>query len=116
MGNIYLYVVRFESNDTSAPDGAAPSGSVTLAYADVGDYTLTFDAGIKPKVIHAAWGYFEENDPTLHCRFTGYTASTGVALLMSYEEDGTSGISASADSDDKTLVFCFLCNRSDLGD
>lgn len=116
MGDLVLYILRFESNNTSAPDGAVPSGSVTLARSGTGDYTITFDEGVKPAQIHAGFCYVEEDDATLRANYTGYTASTGVALVSVYSDPdtGTGGQPAPADSTDKTVVCMFVCNRKSL--
>lgn len=114
MGDLYLYVLRFETNDTSAPDGAEPSGSVTLGRSDVGDLTVTFDESVKPKVVHACWPMIEENSADDFIKPGGYTASSGVYALHLYTN--SSGTIASADTDDQTIVCVMLCNKSDLGD
>lgn len=114
VGNLSLWYVSFESASTSTPDGVDPSGNVTLARTGVGDLTITFDAHVKPKAV--LWGgvNIAENNATTDCKVGAYTASTGVLPLYMYTENGTSGISASADTNNLTYQCLFLVDTSSL--
>jgi len=116
MGDLYIYTFTFESNNASAPDGLSPSGGLTAAITGTGDLTFTFDASIKPRVIHFGAVNVLEDDATLTAHYGGYVASTGVVTIHIKAEDGTSGVTAMANSTDKTYQVFLLCNASDLGD
>lgn len=104
----YLFTFKFDTNNTSAPDGLDPANSdLVVARADVGDYTITFPADKKPLAMNYGDASILGNEAELDAKVTGYNASTGVLSISVYDEDDTSGISASADSTDKSVqVFC----------
>lgn len=115
MGKLWLYTFQFESANTSAPDGLVPSsGGVTMARADEGDLTATFDARVKPKVVH--WGGISivENDADVFAKVGAYTESTGVLLIYLYTNSG--GTISSADTNNLTYQVLLLCNASTAGD
>tara|TARA_R110002020_G_scaffold207256_3_gene412674 strand:+ start:14392 stop:14796 length:405 start_codon:yes stop_codon:yes gene_type:complete len=116
LGDVYFYFLEFEANDTSAPDGVAPSGGVTLGYSDVGDLTITFDENIKPKNVMMAIPVIAENNALGSIKCADYVPSTGVLPVHTYTDDGTSGVPASDDLDDVTFRVLILCNDSELGD
>lgn len=108
-----LIRVGFDTNNTSAPDGVvhpAPGITVTVARADVGDFTITLPAGSRPKELLFGAVTILGDEARLHGKVTGYTAATGVVTLTIYEEqddgadtDPDNGISVAADTTDKSV-------------
>lgn len=114
LGDAYFWAFSFDSNSTSAPDGLlVDNGEVTVARADTGDYTVTFNSDVKPYAL--LWGdaSIRGDEAELDAKVTGYTQSTGVLTLTVYDEDDTSGISAAADSTDKKVQILCLFSRSE---
>lgn len=114
-GDLAIAVVRFETNNTSDPDGVVPANAgYTIARAGVGDFTITWDEDKKPQDILAGLCYAEEDDAELKVHYTGYTLSTGVATVTVYD-DPTAGTQEADDTTDKTIVCVFLYKRTDDG-
>lgn len=107
----YAYVLQFETNDTSAPDGATPDdGETTLGRTGVGDLTITFPAGKRPnRLIYGAASIIED-DVDMFAKVTGYTASTGVLTLTTYVN--TAGTIAQADTNNKTVQVLAIFSRN----
>jgi hypothetical protein len=104
--NSYDFTIKFDTNNTSAPDGVDPSYGTDCAVArsGVGTFTITFAASKKPYAL--LWGDAEilGDEPTLDAQVEGYVQSTGV-LTVSVISDG--GTPAVAETTDKTVqVFC----------
>jgi hypothetical protein len=110
-----IWILSFETNGTGDPDGLDPAFAtgVTLDRTGAGDYTVTFDEAIKPNKVLACLPSYVEGLPKNDVKYVSYTASTGVLVLMATEEDGTSGISAEADTTDKTISLVLFVSKSD---
>ena len=114
LGDTYLMVMSFESNSTSAPDGVAPSAGFTVARADIGDITITFDEAVKPKNVLWASCEVAENDANDFAKCGDYVPSTGVLPVYLYTN--SNGTISSTDSDDQTYKVLMVCNDSKLSD
>ena len=105
----FFYAVRFETNDSAAPDGITQaSDGVTIARASTGNYTITFPTNRRPLAM--LWGNanFEESAADYSARVVSYTASTGVLVIEVYYDDGSPAV---ADTNDKTVAVCVLFSR-----
>lgn len=111
----FLYANSFDTNGTSPPDGLDMADGVTVARTGVGDYTVTFPADKRPKKMLYGDASFRGNQAELDAKVVSYTPSTGVLLLAAYDEDDTSGISASADSTDRKIQFWGIFTYHDGG-
>lgn len=114
LGDLYFYWLEFEGNNGGTPDGLSPSGGVTMARTDEGDYTITFDANIKPKNVMMAIPVVAENNANATVTCADYVPSTGVIPVHGYLNSG--GTHSSDDLDDVTIRVLVLCNDSELGD
>lgn len=113
-GDGYFFTCKFETNNTSAPDGVVPStDGFAVARTGVGDFTITFDEDKKPYDVWFATAQAEEDDAGLEVKVTGYTRATGVLTLTVYDE--STGTAAAADTTDKTIAVLALCTRSAEG-
>lgn len=111
----YLFTQQFTVDGTSDPDGLDPTGTdIAVARTGVGDFTITFPGTKKPLAVHYASCVVIANDATHTAKCGAYVPSTGVLPVHLYEEDGTSGISASAETnaDDMVLQVFAVCTRS----
>lgn len=110
--NQYLFCLRFDTNNTSAPDGITPTyNGIAVARADVGDFTITFSGDTIPDDNDFIVGGTSVlgDEPGFDTRLTGY--SSGVLSLSMYDEDNTSGIEAVADTTDKTVMVWAVFTR-----
>lgn len=107
-GGMFL-VGTFDTNNTSTPDGVT-GDILSVARDDVGDFTVTLKHSFPQAV--AADASIIGNEPTLDAKVGSLAnISSGTLTVHVYEEDGTSGISASADTTDKTVqVWAFVRN------
>lgn len=109
-----VIVLAFETNGTSAPDGLDPNVTgVALGRTGVGDLTVTFAEDIKPNKVLACIPSVVEDTPQMEVKYTGYTKSTGVLTLTTYDEDDTSGIQTQADSTNQTISLVIFATRSE---
>lgn len=110
-GECFGYWVQFETNNTDAPDGIIQaSDGVTIARADVGDFTITFPTNARPAALLYGTADFIEDLADYSAKVTGYTASTGVLTLSTYLDDGSPAV---ADTTDKTVsVFCIFSRKT----
>lgn len=111
-GDAYLDVVQFETNNTSDPDGGVYDADLTIARADTGDITVTYSGDRKPQAIPFAIGSVVEDDANMFIKYTGYTASTGVATFTTYTNSG--GTISAADTTDKTIQLFLVCTKKAL--
>lgn len=83
----YLFCVRFDTNNTSAPDGVNPSsGDIVVARTGVGVYTITFAADERPTEFHGAVAGLVEalaSDGGFFARPVSYSA--GVLTVNVYQ-------------------------------
>lgn len=86
-GDWYVLPIKFDTNNTSAPDGVDPGTGITVARADVGDYTITFNEAVKPTVVRVLGAEVIGDEAELDCKVTGYTASTGVLTISAYQSE-----------------------------
>jgi len=113
-GDVYLWTFAFESNSTAAPDGLTEGYGITMARADVGDYTATFASHLKPDAVLGGWVNVAENNATVWAKVGTYTPGTGVLTLFTYTQDATSGICASADTNNLTYQVVLVCVNSNF--
>lgn len=118
-GGCYDFIAKFDTNDTSAPDGIMhDDDGVVYAYVATGRISITFPAVDKPQeVLHVdatVWGA----NPRLKCYPVSYTQATGVLLLeVSQEQDDgadtdpDNGISVAAATNNVTISVRALCSR-----
>ncbi len=101
----YLFTCKFDTNDTSAPDGVDPSNAgFAVARTGVNQYTLTFDAMRKPKKLNFGACAILGDLPGISAKVVSYTESTGVLVIRLYDEDNTSGIEAATPESNNVTV------------
>ena len=110
----YVWIVNFDTADTAAPDGISPTlDGQTIARTGVGVFTVTFAQSKRPVALDAGFADILGDEADLHCKVVSYVPSTGVLTVHQYKEDGTSGIHALGDSDNKTIqVVCYFTRSS----
>lgn len=94
-GNHELWSCRFNTNNTSNPDGLVVSSGnasdVTVARSAAGTFTLTFAAGKRPKSLDKVWADVTGSNGDLSVRAVSYAPSTGVLTLKVYQRAFTAG-------------------------
>ncbi len=109
----YVISFSFDTNNTDPPDGQDPADSdIVIARTDTGEYTATFNSLRKPLAMNFGIAEFLGDLPGWHVKVVSYTASTGVLVMLAYDEDDASGIQAAADSTDQKIQFFGLFTRA----
>jgi hypothetical protein len=112
--NPYKLVMKFETNNTSDPDGLVPNygNDVLIERSGTGTITITFIGSKKPFWV-AVNCYHEEDDADLKVVSSGYVQDTGVVTLKTYTNSG--GTWTAADTTDETVVVELYCTQSSEG-
>lgn len=110
------FTFKFTTDTTTDPSTYEPDYGSDLVVAHAGtngDFSITFSGSKKPLALSYGDACILGDEPTLDAKVVSYTPSTGVLLVTVYEEDGTSGISAAADTSGKVVqVRCVFTNSS----